>query len=95
MSAAFAEASLVVTLAEKFGLTRLKEYQQLIIKAILNGKDCLVVQPTGSDICFQFPPIHENKKAVIITPTISLMQDHVTNAFECCVFRVSSTGLNC
>ena len=82
--AAFAEAPLVVTLAERFGLTRFKKYQQLIINAILDGNDCLVIQPTGSgkSLCFQFPPIHENKKAVIITPTISLMQDHVTNANE-------------
>ena len=62
----------------------LKEYQRSIISAILNGKDCLVIQPTGSgkSLCFQFPPIHVNKKAVIITPTISLMHDHVTNAAE-------------
>ena len=81
-SAAFTEAPLVVTLAERFGLTRFKKYQQSIINAILDGNDCLVIQPTesGKSLCFQFPPIHENKKAVIITPTISLMQDHVTNA---------------
>ena len=45
----------------------------------MEGQDTLVVQPTGSgkSLCFQFPPVYQNKKAVVITPTISLMQDQV------------------
>ena len=45
----------------------------------VKGKDSLVIQPTGSgkSLCFQFPPVYQNKKAIIITPTISLMQDQV------------------
>ena len=30
-------------------------------------------------LCYQFPPVHEEKKAIIVTPTISLMQDQVKN----------------
>ena len=30
-------------------------------------------------MCFQFPTAHQGKIAVVITPTISLMQDHVEN----------------
>ena len=50
----------------------------------LEGHDSLVLQPTGSgkSLCFQFPPIYENKKAIVISPTISLMQDQVTNLRE-------------
>ena len=33
-------------------------------------------------ICFQFPPVYENKKAIIIAPTISLMQDQVHKLTE-------------
>ena len=42
-------------------------------------RNTLVIYPTGSgkSLCFQFPPVYENKKAVVITPTISLMQDQV------------------
>ena len=46
---------------------------------MIKGKDSLIIQPTGSgkSLCFQFPPVYQNKKAIIITPTISLMQDQV------------------
>ena len=47
-------------------------------------KDTLVLYPTGSgkSLCFQFPPIYENKKGIIITPTISLMQDQLDKLNE-------------
>lgn len=81
-SSAFMEASMIMTLAEKFNLTRFKGFQKEVITQTLSGKDSLVIQPTGvgKSLCFQFPPVHEDKKAVIVTPTISLMQDHVVNA---------------
>ena len=46
---------------------------------MLAGKDTLVLYPTGSgkSLCFQFPPVYLGKKAIIVTPTISLMQDQV------------------
>ena len=47
-SQAFMEAFMVMTLAEKFDLTRFRKYQKEAITAILSGQDCLVVQPTGS-----------------------------------------------
>ena len=75
------EASMIMTLAEKFNLTRFRVYQKQVITALLSGQDCLVVQPTGSDksMCFQFPAVHQNKISIVITPMISLMQDHVKN----------------
>ena len=38
-----------------------------------------MIHPTGSgkSLCFQFPPVFQEKKAFVITPTISLMQDQV------------------
>ena len=75
------DAMLIATLAEKFGLTSFKNFQKRIIDATLEGRDTLVVHPTGSgkSLCFQFPPVFQDKKAVVITPTISLMQDQVCN----------------
>lgn len=66
----FREATLVSTLAESFSLTHFKEFQKEVIKATLDGRDSVVLQPTGSgkSLCFQFPPIYENKKAVVIKP---------------------------
>ena len=79
MDESLKHATLIATLAERFNLTSLKPFQKTVIDATLNGQDTLVIQPTGSgkSICFQFPPIYLNKKAIIVTPTISLMQHQV------------------
>ena len=71
------DATLVNTLAEGFGLTSFKSFQRTVIDAVLEGRDALVVHPTGSgkSLCFQFPPVFQEKKSIVITPTISLMQD--------------------
>jgi len=52
--------------------------QKDVIQEVLNGRDALVIQPTGSgkSLCFQFPTVHQQKKAVVIVPTISLMEDY-------------------
>ena len=75
------QATRIATLAQHFNLTSFNEFQQEIIDAALAKKDTIVIQPTGSgkSLCFQFPPIHEQKKAIVVTPTISLMQDQVKN----------------
>ena len=80
-STALEEACMVMTLTETFNITRFREYQRKTIKALCSGNDCLVIQPTGSgkSLYFQFPSVYTNKIAIVITPTISLMQDHVTN----------------
>ena len=78
-SALFQEASMIMTLSEKFDVTRFKPYQKEVINAVLSARDCLVIQPTGSgkSMCFQFPAVYKNKMAFVIVPSISLMQDHV------------------
>lgn len=83
-SSLFEEAAMVMTLAERFSLTKFKAYQKDVIGAILSGRDCLVIHPTGSgkSLCYQFPAVYENKKTIVVTPTISLMQDQVTNCEE-------------
>ena len=75
----FSNAMVVATLAEAFDLTSFKGFQKEVIDATLQDRDTLVIRPTGSgkSLCFQFPPVYQNKKAIIVTPTISLMQDQV------------------
>ena len=75
------QATRIATLAQHFNLTSFNGFQQEIIDAVLAKKDTIVIQPTGSgkSLCYQFPPVHEEKKAIIVTPTISLMQDQVKN----------------
>ena len=49
----------------------------MIIKAVLEGKNTMVIQPTGSgkSLCFQLPGLITNKITIVLTPTISLMKD--------------------
>ena len=80
----FMEASMIMTLAERFNITKFKAYQKEVISAVMSGRDCCVIHPTGSgkSLCYQFPAVFEDKKTIVVTPTISLMQDQVTNCEE-------------
>jgi len=64
-------------LAEYFHLTHFKEFQCHVIDAVLEKRDSLVIQPTGSgkSLCYQFPAVYRKQMTLVITPTISLMQD--------------------
>ena len=74
-----ARTMIVGMAALKFRVASLHPWQTNIISATLEGKDSLVVQPTGSgkSICFIIQPLIHNKTAIVITPTISLMTDQV------------------
>lgn len=79
-----AEASKVLTLVESFSLLSFYPYQKTIIDAALDKKITIVIQSTGSgkSLCFQFPPVYLNKKAIVIMPTISLMRDQTIQVNE-------------
>ena len=69
-------------LAQHFQLTSLHGWQEKVIAAVLDGRNSVVIQLTGSgkSLCFQLPPfLCEGKMAVVITPTISLMVDQATS----------------
>ena len=77
----FEHATKIATLAECFSLTTFNDFQELVIDNALAGRDSIIVQPTcsGKSLCFQFPPVYTNKKAIVVSPTISMMYDQVTN----------------
>lgn len=77
----FEHAARIATLAQSFDLTKFKDFQRKVIENTLNGKDSIIVQPTGSgkSLCYQLPPVYQNKKAIVVCPTISLMNDQVNN----------------
>ena len=66
-----------------FGIDAIKRWQLKIISACLEGRDTLVVQPTGSgkSLCFQLLPFISGKMTIVLTPTISLMKD------QCCTLE--------
>ena len=69
---------------KNFGLTAFKNWQLDAIKTVINSKNTLVIQPTGSgkSLCFSFPPFANEKLSVVITPTVSLMVDQVKGLME-------------
>ena len=70
-------------LEEYYGYEQFRAGQQEAIEALLLGRDCLVVLPTGGgkSICFQVPAMCFRKlgfgPTVVISPLIALMQDQV------------------
>jgi ATP-dependent DNA helicase RecQ len=53
--------------------------QREAIDAALDGRDALVVMPTGGgkSLCYQLPPLLQDRLAVVVSPLIALMQDQV------------------
>ena len=64
-------------LLNHFGLTTIKDWQLETIKAVLEGRNCFVIQPTGSgkSLCFQILPLVTGKMTIVLTPKISLVND--------------------
>ena len=53
--------------------------QERAIQCVLEGRDSLVVLPTGGgkSLCYQAPAAHLNRLAVVVSPLIALMKDQV------------------
>ena len=75
---------LKILLKEKFGYSNFKPGQLEIIEAIIAKKNILAVMPTGAgkSLCYQLPAIHSNKKTIVVSPLIALMEDQVTSLQE-------------
>ncbi|MFN2511295.1 MAG: ATP-dependent DNA helicase RecQ [Pyrinomonadaceae bacterium] len=72
-------ADALTSLRTHFGFDDFREGQREVIAAILNGKDAVVVMPTGSgkSLCYQLPAMMLGGATVVISPLIALMKDQV------------------
>ena len=67
------------TLRSVFGHPEFRGQQEAIVRTLLQGKDALVLMPTGAgkSLCYQLPALLLPGTAVVVSPLIALMQDQV------------------
>jgi ATP-dependent DNA helicase RecQ len=66
-------------LHELFGFAAFRRGQREAVVAALQGRDVLVVMPTGSgkSLCYQLPALMRSDLTLVVSPLVSLMQDQV------------------
>src|SRR5690242_5441067 len=69
----------VASLQKHFGFEDFREGQRDVIGSILEGKDAVVVMPTGSgkSLCYQLPAMILDGVTLVVSPLIALMKDQV------------------
>jgi ATP-dependent DNA helicase RecQ len=78
-------------LSDVFGYTTFRPGQAEIIHAVLQGRDCIGVMPTGAgkSLTFQIPARVMSGTVLVISPLISLMKDQV-DALQGLGFRATA-----
>ena len=67
------------TVRRIWGYDRFLPLQEEAIACVLDGRDSLVVLPTGGgkSLCYQAPAAHRRRLAIVVSPLIALMKDQV------------------
>src|SRR3954463_13706074 len=70
-------ADLQRRLREHFGFRRFRPRQERAVQAAIEGRDTVVIMPTGSgkSICFQLPALALEGTTIVVSPLIALMKD--------------------
>ncbi len=74
---AFADA--LPALEQHFGFSTFREGQADVIRAVIEGRDVIVVMPTGGgkSLCYQLPALLFPGVTLVVSPLIALMKDQV------------------
>ena len=72
-------ADALTSLREHFGFDGFRAGQAEVIAAVLDGKNAVVVMPTGSgkSLCYQLPAMMLQGATLVVSPLIALMKDQV------------------
>ncbi len=67
-----------------FRLPGFRPYQERVCRAVTEGRDALLVMPTGAgkSLCFQLPGIARAGTTLVVSPLIALMEDQVAKLRE-------------
>jgi ATP-dependent DNA helicase RecQ len=78
-------ADLMAVVARHWGYDSLRPLQEPAMRAFLDGRDSLVVLPTGAgkSLCYQAPAVLLGGTSVVISPLIALMKDQVDGLRSC------------
>src|SRR5947209_542750 len=77
-------------IARHWGFTSLRPLQEEAMRAVLDGRDSVVVMPTGGgkSLCYQAPALVRAARGlgptlVVVSPLIALMKDQVDGLRAC------------
>ncbi len=62
-----------------FGHDAFRPYQEAVCRAVVEGRDALLVMPTGAgkSLCYQLPGLARGGTTLVVSPLIALMEDQV------------------
>jgi ATP-dependent DNA helicase RecQ len=78
-------SDLLALIERHWGFRSLRPLQEQAMRAVLDGRDSLVVLPTGGgkSLCYQAPAVLRGDTTVVLSPLISLMKDQVDSLHAC------------
>jgi len=81
---------LLQVIKQHWGFSALRPLQAQAMRAVLDGRDSLVVLPTGGgkSLCYQAPAVLRGGTTVVVSPLIALMKDQVDGLQACGVAAV-------